>query len=1678
MRKILLSLILFCTLFFFLEIHQVRGQQQREYTIQIKDQKLSPAPNAETWFHNTSLRRQGPAMEQVILQFTSLPDENVRRQLAASGISLLNYLPNNAYTALVNLTLAHKVSPGLLSIRSVIPFEPQWKLDDRTAKLISQHPDRRVKVTVSFVRDYATQGDIELLLQGFGGKITDKRFAPVNVFEVALPANRLMQIAANPLVKYVSIPASDVPLNDDAAASSGAMLLQSPSFSGQPLDGSGVTIGVGDNTTGIVHVDVRDRLINFNPDPISMHGVHTTLTVAGKGIMDPRTTGMAPSSRVLAHLYNLVWANTPAMFQDYNMTLTNNSYAAVVGDTAYSGTYDLESQMLDQYALQYPLVQNVFASGNDGLMQKLPYPASFHTVNGGYQAAKNIITVGALAKDNTVWPKSSRGPVKDGRLKPEIVGYGFGIFSGDIFDNYGNSNGTSMSCPVVTGCLGLLEQRYKQLFANANAPTDVLKALILNGATDHGNPGPDYTHGYGLVNVYRSALMLNGNQFLRDSVNHGAIKNHTITVPPNTAQLKIMLYWHDEPASPSSPDALVNNLDLQVNEPNATNHKPLILDPSATAVNNNAFEGIDSRNNSEQVVINNPLAGTYAITVNGTFIPSGQQAYVIAYDAIPVGVKLKYPIAGVPVPGNDSVYIYWDASDASGTFTLQYSDNGGSGWNNIATGIPSSQRHFFWHTPNISTSQAKVRILRNSTVQDEVGLFTINAQPVVQLSPVQCPGYMAIQWNAIPNATGYEVLKKIGDDLQPIDTVTALTYVISGLAHDTMYYMGVRPLINNSAGFRSKSVKRTPIDGSCSGTISDGDLMLKAIVKPSSGRKLTNTELTSGDSLIVSVFNLDDVPAGSYRVSYSLNAGPWQSQVVSTAISAQGTALVSFTGLNLSAVGTYQFMVAVENLSVNDPVRGNDSLAKTIRHLTNDPVDLNVGFLDDFEGATGFHVMKDSMGVISDRWDYYSSSDTGRLSSFISSDVLIDGNRSISMDQLFNTTLHLNMPANLNFLTGTFNLQAYDTATTEARVEFDYKIHGQPKHEDSNKVWVRGNDSQPWLLLYNIDTSATPGQKVNTGSLSATNLLRANGQQFSPSFQVRIGQHDTSVIAMNEYGNGLTIDNFRLYSVKNDVQLLSVVSPVKMGCGLTDSVSLGVLVYNSDNLLQDTIIMNYRINNGPVVKDTLFSIGAKDTVLYTFTAALLNLGVGYHTLDIWLINSGDTYLPNDSIMNYRFRNQPLITSFPYLETFEGGDGHWFTEGVNSSWEHGAPASVKMTQAASGTQAWATSLSGNHNNSEESYLYSPCFDISALESPMLSFSLSTDIENCGTDLCDAAYIEYSLDESAWTRLEAGSGINWYGDLGVWNESDNTRWRVASASLPDSGGTIKLRFVFSSDPGTARDGIAIDDMHIFDLQYPVYDGQSTVFTTTGSGTGSNWIDFTNSNKLLAQVNTANQNIGTIDLALYNHSFVLNPITRDYHLGTSFAVHAADDPADSVQIRLYITEADVLELLQAEGCTTCTKAEDAYRLGITKYDDADKSKENGSLSDNNGGTYSFIPHERILWVPYHLGYYAQTTLRSFSELWFNTGIPSRTNPGAAIYPNPVTNGKINLVWSTTPGSELQLMVTDALGRVVYNTSVTAVDYDNHTTFELPDLSSGVYVVKYITEGATGETKIMVLK
>jgi hypothetical protein len=61
------------------------------------------------------------------------------------------------------------------------------------------------------------------------------------------------------------------------------------------------------------------------------------------------------------------------------------------------------------------------------------------------------------------------------------------------------------------------------------------------------------------------------------------------------------------------------------------------------------------------------------------------------------------------------------------------------------------------------------------------------------------------------------------------------------------------------------------------------------------------------------------------------------------------------------------------------------------------------------------------------------------------------------------------------------------------------------------------------------------------------------------------------------------------------------------------------------------------------------------------------------------------------------------------------------------------------------------------------------------------------------------------------------------------------------------------VFTSDPFVNREGIAVDDIHIYDNIYGIYNGpphqQCDQSTTV---TGNAWIDFTDGGKLIASVN----------------------------------------------------------------------------------------------------------------------------------------------------------------------------------------------------------------------------------
>ncbi|HXS37676.1 MAG TPA: S8 family serine peptidase [Flavipsychrobacter sp.] len=1573
-------------------------QQQFESPgiIHLKNISLHTVPNATQWIDSIQKVSVNNPI-QVLIQFSTIPTQQQRSTLQQSGVQLMDYLPEKTFDAIIYPQF-NTANISTLPIVSIVNIQPDWKADNYFWKKVQDlKSESSITVLVSF-QEQLEDSIIRQFVKQVGGQIEPGNLEFLKDYKIVIAAGKVKALAQWYGVKFIN-PISNYALLDvGSKAEHKANLVQIPqTFGGLGLLGDSVTVGVGDNVSGIYHIDLKDRIINYNPAAITHHGVHINGIVGGAGIIDPRAEGMVPHATLVDHLYDNVWMQTGSMLSNHNMTLTNNSYALEEGDCGYAGIYDVYSQALDQVETQYNLVQHTFAAGNDGLLSCGIYPAGFGTIPGGYQIAKDVLTITSIDKRYADAIDGSRGPTKDGRLKPELSADGVDVYSCIGVDVYETAGGTSMASPQVTGSLALLTQRYKQLFGNVNPRSDLLKALIVNGATDFGNPGPDFRYGFGYLNLNRSMQMLNSHQYTTNVITNGDSQTITITIPPNTSQAKVLLYWHDVPASILSSNQLVNDLDLSVKDPSGNIHLPLTLDTTAANINNIAVEKADHINNCEQVTINNPATGVYTINVKAFNVPSITQNYAVTYDFIPVGIQLTYPATASVIAANDSFQVYWDASTDSNSFTLQYSIDNGVSWNTLSNNIPSYRRYYTWNVSNISSSKCLMRLSRNGTTQVSAsGSFVINPQPTLTLDSVQCPGYIRMYWNAIPNASGYEILKKSGFYMQPFDTVTALNYTFSGLSLDSNYYVAVRPLISGIGGYRSLAVSRQPDNGNCIGNFSNGDLMVQQIDSPSSGRMFTSTQLGT-ENLSLVVRNLYDKACDSFTIYYKVNTGAWQSTKFITIIPPDTTIIVNIPGLDFSTVGNYRIIATVNNLSATDPVQKNDTATETILNISNDPLDLSSTYFDGFETMGIITLDNDSIGISPNgHWDYSPSTDSGRLRSFVNDSITITGQRSISLDA------NQAVPNVQNYLTGTFNLLGYSSLNNELRLEFDYLVHGTPKFFTGNQVWVRGKDTDPWLPLYSYITSI-PGNIIHSGTLSLTDAMIHSHQDFSSSFQVRFGQHDTSLIAERWFGNGVTLDNVKIYTVQHDIGLAGIVSPQPADCGLGTHIPLTVQIYNGVNQVQNNIYLFYQLDSGTIVKDTLATIAGKDTISFTFKKTMDIASYGTHKINVWTVSAGDSYLPNDSILNYVFHSEPLITSYPYLQNFEASDGFWYAGGTNSSWQYGTPASPKIHKAASGIKAWKTNLKGNYNDNERSYLYSPCFDISGLKNPMLSFSVALDLEDCGSSiLCDAAYMEYSYDGVSWLELGGiGTGTNWYNDTShqVWSIEGFTRWHVASVPLPPSTQPIRLRFALRSDPAVTFEGIAVDDIHIFDDTYSVYNGETTnpVYQNVN---GNQWVDFLSSNKLLAQIQPNNQNIGNTTTILYNQTQLSNPDKTQYFLPKSFTIKSNQAFSDTAGVRLYILDSDVVAMLNDSSCISCTKAEDAYSLGITKYSDNDPDIENGTLTDNINGIYTYYPHNSITWVPYDQGYYAQVNLKSFCELWFNDGGPTGTFPLGSDY------------------------------------------------------------------------------
>ena len=471
------------------------------------------------------------------------------------------------------------------------------------------------------------------------------------------------------------------------------------------------------------------------------HSTHVAGTMVAAGIVN-NAKGMAYGGL----LKSWQWSNDEsemAAAAANGLEISNHSYGFVVGwdhnngnwvwhgnssispDEDYKfGFYDSGSRQWDQIAANAPYYLIVKSAGNDrgdGPSNSGNGVAERDGGDDGYDCispkgiAKNILTVGAVNEvDQYTGPESvvmssfsCWGPADDGRIKPDIVGKGVGMYSTMDGNNsdYGTLQGTSMSAPNVSGSMALLQSYYQDTHNDEVMRSATLKALVLHSADEAGEHiGPDYIFGWGLMNAERAVAVItddvNQNVIDEQLLTSGDVYTRTVVVPEGK-QLRTTICWTDPAGSPVSaqlnPDdiMLVNDLDLKIEDQSGNTFYPYSLsrnNPSAAATTSTK----NYVDNVEMIYLDNIEPGTYTITVDydGT-LSGGEQAFSIIISGIDEYTTLPTCSGNIATPedgGTDAFInqtVSWDMAQFATSYDVYFGTdgNGVSKPTNIFNGV-------------------------------------------------------------------------------------------------------------------------------------------------------------------------------------------------------------------------------------------------------------------------------------------------------------------------------------------------------------------------------------------------------------------------------------------------------------------------------------------------------------------------------------------------------------------------------------------------------------------------------------------------------------------------------------------------------------------------------------------------------------------------------------------------------------------------------------------------------------------------------------------------------------------------------------------------------------------------------------------------------------------------------
>ena len=855
------------------------------------------------------------------LQFKTIPDLNTLQKIEEAGVILFDYVPHKTYIAGIptSLNFSKMKKWGVRSIekisglqklsKSVLgPVYPEWA-----------ERGNEIQLVVSYFRNISAATAQTLLSN-----------ANINIIELQPNSQTAIVQIAKAEIDYLSnldflyyveaIPEPPMPEDRLGRTLHRSNVINTMIPSGKHYYGSGVHILTRDDGA-INHIDFKNRVSQPTASNSAggTHGDGVAGIMGGAGNLDPTIQGMAPGSymHVIDYVANFSNDNTLQLHQNSNVMVTNSSYSNGCNDG-----YTTTARVVDQQSYQYPSLLHVFSGGNSN-NNDCGYGAGtqWGNITGGHKIGKNVIATANLYPDGSLVASSSRGPSADGRLKPDISANGQDQLSISEANTYQSFGGTSGAAPGIAGVAAQLYGAYRQMNNGQDPESALIKAVLMNGAEDYGNPGPDYKYGFGRVNAYRSLEILENGDYLSGTITQSSINTHTINVPANVKKVKVMTYWAEDAAAINSSMVLINDLDMTMTTPNGDVILPWVLDntPNPATLDANAVRGVDNLNNVEQVTLDEPAAGSYVVNITAPVVPSGSVNYYVVTTYIYDEITVVYPIGGEGLIPGTVERIHWDAYGNQSSFLIQMTNDGGANWFTIAN-VSGDERMFDWTIPNLVTGTAQVRIIRDNNTGQSQANFSILGRPEGVTLTQACPNSIRIEWDTLAGATAYDVFILGYQYMDSIGTTSDTYFDIPVSNAIGTHWVAVRGVGANGLRGRRTIAEELNIT-QLMDCLFANDVALANIATPNG--YLTSCSASNFD-VTIEIYNNSATSKSNFPVNYDFN-GAVVTETFGDTIASMSSATYTFSqGLGALGVGNYN-LTAWTNLSNEDFITNDTS---------------------------------------------------------------------------------------------------------------------------------------------------------------------------------------------------------------------------------------------------------------------------------------------------------------------------------------------------------------------------------------------------------------------------------------------------------------------------------------------------------------------------------------------------------------------------------------------------------------------------------------------------------------------------------------------------------------------------------------------------------------------------------